>query len=1819
MAFPGSVYAPPGVYTQTLYEDPIQGLAGTVRLPLIIGTGSEQLFQSALELVRGSSSSVDQRVVQEDETGRAVVSVSDTGVVTRGSFNGELTRLQTKHYPIVSGQGTGTTATDSASVNVVINGSPVVVLAIEGATGILTLSVTPKSTDEVKVTYYYNRTDTLITDTLSEQITPDAPEIIGALGGNYVVITGVNDTLAFTVDSVSTVSVTLSASSSAGWTTAQVATFINAAATGTTLAASTIINNFGNTVLRLIADRDIVIGSGTANTLLGLTAAYGTGRNKVFYTFQSPIVDGSDGGVTTTDPADVTVKVGGTQVIPTAVDGKTGAVTLPFAPEVGTTVTCQYYFNHWQDTYDYLAHRGITGITLCGLTPDRSDYTDGTDFILKDDKILWGTSTLTAAGTYTAGSTYFNDTQIGTSLVDTRQYLGACTAVASTSNKGFKLPLQPTTGNGRDTPLGATTFAEVANGRLDLPTDRPDLVYAYWGYTVEDALDRGRVEVIRVDSESSTLTLREPVPTGATVYATFYYNTLVDMAYTITSATEGASGVGTYTIMDENSVSLLTPEFGTKSALLSTVTVQFPSGSERSPDCRFESPFTTTSFTGAVEEDVTFTFAVQDATLAKYAVASAGPYYPVTGASDNLLITLDGTDRTIDLNNPDRSTAAVFPFANPKGFRASLVGDEIVYDAAGFATGVLTVTGVPAAGVATITVDGTVLTEGVGWTNGGDIDATATAIAGGITTFVASVSAVAIGSTVQVTAATAGTAANTIDTTETDPALAWGAVTLTGGTILGTAVALTSATNAISMELDGGLGLNPKEISAQVNTGAGQKAEHIVGAINRAAFGEFGAALGGSATTIILAADASDVDDYYVDWEVKVTAGLASGEKMTVTAYNGTTKAATVAAWAGGAPVITDTYYVYDPDTCPSFTGATRFANAVTLSVGFDDILLSYVGSTTGTTAITTTAVPIAAATYNTAGDLVTAVQTAMDAAILAAGFAVDTLEIDVSADTSARLVLLLKQHPTDTAGGMLQVVANATPADDFMVLSGFDLDTVGGDQTALMSVPIATEVTNLTATTTGVTPYDRIWVRNRICPGNLQTVTHLTDSKFFLDQCQLKMMGGTGSGIAGLTANEEGCAGITGTMQPPTLFGEVGLAGGQDATDDVLVELFAASGTTPQNNQFKMMFEGADVTLTFTDGAGAAIAPGASADVPLGPLSDANSIIGQIDAAMTTALVTGSVSQEGCGIRLRGGTSAAAATIVIGTANANTVLGFNDGDVAFRTVVDTDVLVSAVMAAFANWTDVGGIAKTIVDAVNAKYLYIQSMGTAGLGTLSSVIFGAAATDSALRPGVGLGVEAGEGNSGEAAIDGFFVTSTDTISGSGTANTSGLNGGVGQDGNVGETYRDLITGFTLTLLPRSGGGTYPTGGSVTFTVRAAVTTDSNLPVNTIPGVEMTVSNTSGVPAGDTSVVSTYEKGGNQPSVGDVYYVSYDYAKQDFSPALYTKLSSIQAAYGANSPNNPVSLASYFAVLNGAVLLAIKQVQKDTDSTSDGTYDTASEAAFITAIDSVEGTLPGGLYPDMLVPLKGDSTSFFQYVAMHCDIQSSIRYRAERTAICGYSAGTQPRDAGTIAQAVGRSRLRLLYPDIATLSLSRADGTTDTYLVDGTYVAAAWAGNRASPNIDVATPWTRGRIFGFDELARTLDAVQQNQVAVRGVTVFGQRQSIIECRHGLSTDMTNVLTKTPTVVTIADEVQRQARATLDKFIGTKFLPSVTGQIEGQLSNTLKKLVQASIIAAFTGVSAGVSPEDPTVAEVEAYYQPIFPLLYIVVTFNLRSSL
>lgn len=1663
MSFPGSNYAPPGTYTRTLYADPTQPLLTGLKIPLFLGTGSEILTQNDLEMIRGSSSMVDQRVVQEDETGRAVVSISDTGLVTLGAFNGVLDRIQVRNFPIVTGQGTGTTATNTSAVSVTINGSPIVVLRITGATGVLKLSTPPELGDDVRVTYYFNRTDTQITDDVSDQITPTAAIIRGVVGQTYEIVTGVNDGLSITVDDATTVAVTLPASGlGTPWTASQLVSFINAAASGTSLVASAYTTNEGTIAIALTADRNVTIGSGTANSTLGFTNGDASNRNNVFYTFQGAIVDGTNGGITTTDPSDVVAKVDGVQVIPTAVNGATRAVTLPFAPEIGAVVTIQYYFNSWQDTFDYLAHTGVTNILRCGATPDRTDYTDEADFILKDDRILWGASFLVVSGAHTSGTAFFDDTQIFPTLVDAQQYLAECVPVTNTSvsppvtsTTEFILPLAPTTGNGRNTPLGSSLFQTITNSRIDLPTDRPDLVVVYWGFGIQDAIDRGAVTVTKVNSATSTITLEKPVEVGASVYATFYYNTLSDQEYTLTVATPGGAGVGTYTIMDEDGETLLTPAWGSKSAGLAGITVQFPSGSERTPDLRFETPFTTTSFTGAVEEDVTVTFMTRDGTPAKMSIPGADPYYMIPGASDRFDLEIDGAG----LAGGWITLSQVNGVAN-LGFVGSMLGDEASYDAS--------------SGYTTYTVDAT--------------------------------------------------------------------------------------NNELNITVDG----------------------------------------------VLLSATATPATTTLAAYETALnTAALA---------------------------------------TAPEYAAATRFTSAITITLNeYDTLNYNYNGATAGATG--SRPITVTAAAYATPALLAAAIQAAFVADILLvvagdANFA--GLAVAVTANASGQLVFALTKATGD-ACGYIEFITDGTPAEDFAILAGVDTAGVSGAQTKLIDGPVARRYT-LVGDQTGALLWDRLILRNRLVPGSGSLAPFHA-----LDQAYVQVGGGSGAAQAGLTVNQRINAGWQATVTPATLLGVVGFAGGQATGSQPSVTFFATGGTTAQNNVFKFTFDNVPITVEFTDSAGVAIPTAGTADVPLGPAGTANTVLNQIAAAMATAGFGASAAavisarlifQEGAGIRLVSSLTSTVSSIVIGNGSANTLLGFAEGTASTRSPVEAGVLASALMAhsfallpsVYNSWTSPvaastyfagDGLAGVLQDDSNAEYLYIQSQANSGIGASSSLTIDDAGTASVLLPGTDLGLEDGDGSVGEVGISGYYVISSDPVDGSGTANTSLLNSGTGQDGVVGQTYRDLVTGLTFTILGREGGSNYPTSTSLTFNVRASVTTDSNLPINTLPGTSLIVTNTLSIGAGDTAVVATYERGGSEPSIGDTYYVSYEYSKQDFATRVYTKFAAIQAEYGENSPDNPVTLASYLAILNGAVLIGIKQVEKDIDEDNNGVYDGASVTAFISAVDDVAGALSPGVLPTILVPLdvpSADTVTFLEYIARHADIQSTIRYRAERTVLAGFPAGTMPRSAGDTAQAIARGRLRLVYPDIASLSLTQADGTEQDFIIDGSYLASMLAGSVVAPSVDVATPWTNRKLFGVRQLSRVLDAVAQNQAAVRGLTILDDLgNSILKVRHGLTTDMSNVLTKTPTVIQIADEVQQQSRGTLDRFVGIKFLPGILSQIEGQLSTTLRHLVDAEVLRAYTGVRANTAADDPTVAEVEAYYQPIFPLLYLIATFNLRASL
>jgi hypothetical protein len=167
---------------------------------------------------------------------------------------------------------------------------------------------------------------------------------------------------------------------------------------------------------------------------------------------------------------------------------------------------------------------------------------------------------------------------------------------------------------------------------------------------------------------------------------------------------------------------------------------------------------------------------------------------PGTAASDTATLLADLTSGDLLTVNSHNFTAVDTGAA---GDQWNLVGTQ--------ATGVLTIGGgadTAFGAGSTVTINGTVLTEGVDFAAGANDDTSATAIAAAITangtlntqvTAVATLGGVGVDSTVTVTAIKKGTAGNVYGTTTNDGVATWGAATLLGGALDLTASAVNLA------------------------------------------------------------------------------------------------------------------------------------------------------------------------------------------------------------------------------------------------------------------------------------------------------------------------------------------------------------------------------------------------------------------------------------------------------------------------------------------------------------------------------------------------------------------------------------------------------------------------------------------------------------------------------------------------------------------------------------------------------------------------------------------------------------------------------------------------------------------------------------------------------------------------------------------------------------------------------------------------------------------------------------------------------------------
>jgi len=1394
---PFTSYAPPAPYSSTRRATQVTGPPSGLQIPIFIGVGKETLSQVDYELVRGSSSSIDQEIRNEDVSARFILDDTNIDNPVLGEADGMATRFQVENLPIVVGDGRGLTTNRPQDVDVTLDGVQVVVAAVDGARGIISLQIPPAEGSTLKVTYSFNRTDTFRTDDLSDQVTDEATILKAPIAENYDVTSGTNE-LRLRVNGTDHL-ITLNIGDQSA---SDIASFINVEQIPG-LTASIDLDNQGNMRLQLQADGSLQILESSALPLFGFSAGQQTDRNRDFHTYYGPIVDGTNGGVTTTDPQNVRVYVDGQQVTPSEVDGANRTVTLSEPPVVGSTVLVEYYHNTFQNTFDYLPNRDLVEIDRLGDSPDRNDYVQGQDYILKNDTILWGSAATVQTGEFTpsAGNEAFGENQITAQLADNRIYLEEIDRLTDTSltpsqpsTRTVVLSQIPTDGSGRDNPT-----SDVRN------------VQIYHGPSVLLAIQNGAVEVVKVNSDSRQVTVKDVIPFGHQVFATYYYNRLQDDTYTVRRTQSGRVRVSSQrTGQDKLNVRWV----GTDS----TETVQWPSGVESRPDA-----FITGS--NGVREEVTVTFTEVGAVPASFTNGEAGPYDIFSGTSDSFGL---------------------------------LVNDDVA-----------------------------------------------------------------------------------------------------------------SVTNT-SVDVD----------------------------------------LSGSGAAMLFSDSHDD----------GVTFNVIPGENDTL-------------------------------------------------------------------------------------------------------GLRVDGTNYEVTLSAGA-------------TQSMIDIIS--------------DINTAVGSDVAWFWEGAGASYLLLRSTTVPSGPADESSVR--VLTGNANETLGFAD-----------LASATGA--------------VSAVNKGATLLSEAITAG-------------MVSNLAAQELDFEILVDGSNYIV---DGADFAT------------VNNVADIVTAIDNVLSAVATT---IEESGKIRITSLDTSVNSAIEIGNGMANQYLGFSAGDAAGqRRPTSSDVVAVLNDSTAYDWTNGVPATDNIFTETTGEFLntlYAEVDTTPGIGdfvkitsfnTGEGVSVAFESTPNTVFNDTGIGIEIGDSAQGVDGLDGFDVSSDRTEGSTGT-------------GIVGQTYTDATTGLRFTVFESEVSG-YVNGETFTLRVERDMIVGSSLTNRAVDGVEMRIASLTDVAVNDTAIIETFDKSGVEPGIGYFYYISYDYQKSDFEPRLFTRFREVQANYGELGPENALSLASYLALLNGASIVATQQVVRTPGTT------TAPSQAYIDTLDRLKTDIEPGISPDIIVPLSTDP-QVMAAVTKHCEIQSSPRNRKERRAIFGVASGTRPQDARELARSLNSELAMLLYPDSAIMSLTDEVGQQQSFIVDGTFIAAALAGKMVSPANDVATPWTRRQIVGFDRLNRSIDETEKNLLATSGVTVIQDRVPFLEVRHGLTTNLDSILTKTPSVIAIKHFVQQQSRATLDSFIGLKFLASEAQNVELAMTGLLNSLVESNIIATFQGVSAEPDPNDPTMLRVEAFYSPVFPLLYVRLQFSISSG-
>lgn len=455
----------------------------------------------------------------------------------------------------------------------------------------------------------------------------------------------------------------------------------------------------------------------------------------------------------------------------------------------------------------------------------------------------------------------------------------------------------------------------------------------------------------------------------------------------------------------------------------------------------------------------------------------------------------------------------------------------------------------------------------------------------------------------------------------------------------------------------------------------------------------------------------------------------------------------------------------------------------------------------------------------------------------------------------------------------------------------------------------------------------------------------------------------------------------------------------------------------------------------------------------------------------------------------------------------------------------------------------------------------------------------------------------------------FTVTSTNPLGSSGT-------------GEIEKTYVDARTGFRVSVLDSNIHGwiVTPYNFAAADLLKFVVTVGANYTVGPVPNIQVpglwvVLDDTVGIVVDDSLLLKTFNKAGKEPTVGDVYFVDYEYDKSLYAPLPVKNDKEIEVVFGTINLENRLSLALRIMLRNGALLAYGRQLKRAPGQA------VATSESYIAAIDEQKAKLKGGTNQYIHVPLTGNE-DVLGFLKNHVETQSNVYNGNRRIGIFGFDLGTEPDTAMAIARSIHSERMWGVYPDGVIVSYLDRNGNEIEVPVPGSYMACALAGRIVSPVVDPANALgPTNQLVDMKRLIRTLDVNTQKAIIVSGLILLADVGTAIEIVDTTTTNTDDLLFLEPTVTLIDDEIADDIAAALRQFIAVKNLAGSETNMGIAVATVMegKKSPSRTIIIDYKDISVVNDPNDPRVTFVDVAYMPVFLRKWILLTLHVRSRI